>query len=216
MVSLFGSTSCGTPQEIRHVYMALDNNGDRTRNVFFTDTEEIHCNADYVGDRRDLTVNAIVRITKSEACPAMLTANPGDPKCNGSWGGPLVTSNWVLAIGEVAPGTGVQTLSFSLTKTPVAPSDGGQAADPKTIPFPVGHYRCEVYVNGVAQDHADFDVQFPQKLDPSDQFNSACPVAPVQPGGTCFDFVKPGTQCPEANQSVICTCNPAGVWQCPQ
>lgn len=214
--SVMGTSACGNAQQIRRVYTALDGNGDRPRTTFFTDTEAIYCNAEYVGDRRDLTVNAIMRITRSEACPAMLTANPSDSKCAGSWGGPLSASNWVLAIGEVAPGTGVQTLSFALTKVPVAPADGGQAPNAEQIPFPVGHYKCEIYVNGVAQDHADFDVDFPKKVGATDQFNSACPVAPVQPDGLCYDFVKPGTQCPESNQGVICTCNPAGVWSCPK
>src|SRR4051812_2614820 len=58
---ILAGTSCTTTARVSDVYLALDGNGDRKRNIFFTDTKEIHCVVESGVGRRGVTLEAIVR-----------------------------------------------------------------------------------------------------------------------------------------------------------
>ncbi|HEX7604157.1 MAG TPA: hypothetical protein VF316_21210 [Polyangiaceae bacterium] len=186
--------ACGSATEARDVYMALDSSGDRPRDTFFTDTKEIFCNIDYVGQRPDTTVQARIHQISHE-----LSWGAGGPPA--AW----PAANYILGGAEKAPGIGSQTLSFTFTLVPLpgtAAPAGGQ------LPWPVGDYRCEITVNGVAQGAAPFRVIYP-----------TCPELPVTSNTACFEFVRPGQQCPTQNQAVQCACDAdgplKGLWNCP-
>jgi hypothetical protein len=180
--------ACGSATETRNVYMALDSSGNRPRDTFFTDTTQIFCNVDYVGQRLDTTVQARIRQISRET----------------SWGGPVAASNFILGGAEKAPGSGSQVLSFGFTIVPPPGSDSSQSQ----LPWPIGDYRCEVTVNGVAQGVANFHIIYP-----------SCPELPVLNQTPCLGFVKPAQACPSANQAVACTCDAdgplKGLWNCP-
>jgi hypothetical protein len=224
VVGSLSTTSCGNPTEVHSVYMALDGTGDRRRTHFYTDTETMFCDVDFVGDRKDLTVNAILRLVTSEACPAAFypvpSACPGGNALQSSWNQGLKETNTVISVIEQAPGTGANTLAFSWAlqaQQSDAGSQSGSNSQPPP-PWPVGKYRCEIYVDGVLQGQSDFDVRYP---DGSGQAytgkfgnQGACPVSPVLPQATCWDYVVPGAQCLNSIGSV-CTCDQtAGVWKC--
>jgi hypothetical protein len=182
--------ACGD-LEIRSVYMALDGQGDRRRNSFFTDTTNIFCDADYAANRRDTTFNALIRY--------VVDAN----------GAPV---DVVMAIGELAPGISHGVMSLTWPR-PMDPMGGVQ-------PFPKGKYRCEYYVDGidpktgvsskmrVIQGTADFTVEYIN-----------CPVAGAVAGTKCAGYVAPGSGsngCLNAlNMKQACNCDGTGFWVCP-
>lgn len=196
--------------------MALDGAGDRKRKVFFPDTDTFFCDIDFVGDRKGITVNVILRQEMAEVCPAMYQADvchPSmDPLCTGSWGGPLQGVNYEISLGESVPALGTQTLAFQFSKVsasqPCGPASFSGTPDP--FPFPVGHFACEVSVDGALQGKAEFDIIYPG--DPAGGTASACPFSPVAEGSNCFDYVKPGAHCPEANLNILCECDQTGTW----
>lgn len=61
LVLLGSLASCTATARIDDVYMALDAAGNRKRNVFFTDTKEIHCVIEMGIGRPGTTVETIVR-----------------------------------------------------------------------------------------------------------------------------------------------------------
>ena len=96
------TASCSAASEVKAVYMALDSNGDRVRNKFYTDTNTIVCNIDWVGNSADTTIDVVIKQTS----PAQA----------------------ILAAGE-QPGTeGEATFSFSWTMQ--SATGGGTAPFP--------------------------------------------------------------------------------------
>src|SRR5688572_11322159 len=53
--------SCTATANITEVYTSIDATGERRRNVFFTDSKEIHCLAEYGSGRTDVTFEGIIR-----------------------------------------------------------------------------------------------------------------------------------------------------------
>src|SRR5256885_1860502 len=53
--------ACSRTASVTDTYTALDDKGDRKRNVFFTDTEEIHCVAEIASSRPDVTFQIQIR-----------------------------------------------------------------------------------------------------------------------------------------------------------
>lgn len=181
--------ACSSSTEARNVYMALDSVGDRPRDTFFTDTKQLFCNIDYVGQRRDTTVQARIHQISHEA----------------SWGGVVTAGSYILGGGELAPGAGSQVVSFSFT---LVPAPGATGAQQGQLPWPIGDYRCEITINGVAQGAAPFKIIYP-----------TCPELPPQAQSACLGFVRPAQACPATNQAVNCTCDAdgplKGLWNCP-
>ena len=128
--------SCSSSASVRSVTTALDGQNDRPRNTFYPDTNSIFCNVEFVGQKRDTTLQVFIRQIRAE---------------NG-WGGPLQASNVLVGGQEYVPQPGSQIVSFSLQH----PSTGSDQA-----PYPVGVFQCEVQVNGELASIAQFQIVYP-------------------------------------------------------
>ena len=175
-----GSTGCFGPSQVRQIYMALDGQGFRPRNIFYPDTSSIYCDVTFSASSNDETVDAIFTQTTGEATLYDGTNN-------------LQPVSRLWATGEQAPNEGVSTLSFAFN--PPQLSNGGSPA-----PFAVGHYQCQIIVNGADGGHADFDIQY---ADPD------CPVGGAANSTLPCMGNKAGAQCPSDDSfgnGSACTC----------
>jgi hypothetical protein len=134
-------SSCATTARINDVYTALDSAGERRRNIFFTDSKEIHCVVEMGIGRPGVTVEGIIRSLQSYDFE------------NDRY----FEQNRVLANAENSPqrSTGIQLLDIVLR--PAGP-DGADAAGQ---PFPPGRFVCEVSLDGELAKTAIFNVAFP-------------------------------------------------------
>ena len=127
--------SCGSGPSV-DAFMALDG-GERKRNTFFTDTENINCIAQMKGSRDGLTVFATVRQTQaSDGKAEALT----------------------FQIGELPANKSTTSLVFGLAHAGNPNLVGPENADP----WPVGAFVCEVAVDGVVKATAPFVIQMPK------------------------------------------------------
>jgi hypothetical protein len=116
-------------------YMALDAQGNRKRDVFYTDTESIYCVAEMASGVSDVTVVAKLRAL------AVYSAFTGRPHELGS----------ILGVEEQAPGAGEDlTLAFLIEKP-----EGAQF-------YPAGRLVCELYLDGKLERSLDFEVRYPK------------------------------------------------------
>lgn len=189
------TVSACADRELHSIVMALDATGDRPRSEFYTDTTSIFCVADYASTRKDITINAIIRKVLDE------NNNPADE---------------ILAVGEIAPGISHGQLSFELHHP--EPPPGSMASG--TLPFPVGTFRCELYVDGLEPGGAENVKPSPkgQNRAPQQQIEfkikyPSCPVAFPQTNVVCGGYYRTGQQCRGANNKTTCTCD-GTVWQC--
>jgi len=136
-----GTSSCSSTARVADVYMALDGDGDRRRNVFFTDTKEIHCVVEMGIGREGVTIEAIVRQLQSY-----------DFAADRFFETDRVSAN---AEESPSPGQGIQRLDVVLS--PSGP--GGESA--QGAPFPPGRFQCEAYLDGKLQQVAIFNIDFP-------------------------------------------------------
>jgi hypothetical protein len=194
-----GTTGCSVASQVSSVYMALDGEGARPRDTFYPDTLTIFCDVDWVGRDPDTTVNAFIHQHKGEQAPGT---------------GSLAPVERLYGVGEVVGGEQKSNISFAWTLQ----SDAGGPQ-----PYPVGHYTCDVEVNGVAAGSAPFDITYPgcQKTDPSNCQGPGtdCPLGGAATGGAiCLSIYKNGSQCPSVNNTTNptdCTCDDAsGLWKC--
>ncbi len=131
--------SCSAGSEVRSIKMALDGSNDRPRTTFYPDTQTLYCNVEFVGQRRDTTLQIYIRQNKRES----------------AWGGNLENCNVILGAIEAVPQTGssIQSLQAQHPQPPEGSSD--------ELPFPVGEFTCEVVVNGVLAGTAPFKITYP-------------------------------------------------------
>jgi hypothetical protein len=181
--------------EVHAIYTALDGSGNRRRTVFYTDTESIFCDIEYGSTREDITFNAVVRQIKD---------------ANGAG------VNIIGRVGEIAPGISHGTLSFELSHPVPNPTQPMMNA-PSVLPYPVGTFLCEIYVDALdpksgvnsSQTHApemttQFEIRFPD-----------CPVSFAADGIVCKDFYRDKQVCPSAVKAISCTCDYATTtWKC--
>lgn len=134
-------SSCTSTARITDVYMALDGEGDRKRNVFFTDSKEIHCVVEMGIGRPGTTVEVIIRQDQSYDFIADR----------------FFDADRTAANAENAPTRqqGIQKLDVTLK--PAGP-DGEDATG---SPFPPGRYQCEAYLDGSLEKVAIFNIDFP-------------------------------------------------------
>ena len=191
-----GSGGCYGTAQVRQVFMALDSSGNRVRDTFFTDSENIVCDVLYSGADPDTTLVAnFVQVT-------------GEPNLfDGSNQIGPVANEWVSI--EIAPGTGNSIQAFSM-QPPQAVNGGGK------LPFPVGAWKCLITVNGQNAGETDFKVVYPTPDCPESGVASA--------GGNCTAYQLNAT-CPSSSNfqnPTACTCvdaPPASqvgirVWSC--
>lgn len=134
-------SSCTATARVTDVYMALDANGARKRNVFFTDSKEIHCIVEMGVGRPGTTVEAIVRQDQSYDFIADR----------------FFEADRVLANAENAPQPQEGIQKLDLTLKPAAP-DGTETPG---SPFPPGRYQCEAYLDGHLEKVSIFNIDFP-------------------------------------------------------
>lgn len=134
-------SSCATTARISDVYLALDGQGDRKRNVFFTDSKEIHCVVEMGIGRPGVTIEALVREVQAYDFAA----------------DKFFDANRVIGNAEQSPtpAQGVQRLDITLT--PLGPN--GEQVD--GAPFAPGRFICEASLDGVVEMTAVFNVDFP-------------------------------------------------------
>jgi hypothetical protein len=134
-------SSCATTARITDVYMALDGQGDRKRNVFVTDTKEIHCVVEMGIGRKGVTIEGLIRAIQDYDFAA----------------DKFFDTNRVLANAEGSPTPAEGVQKFDITLKPADPS--GMPVD--GAPFPPGRFVCEASLDGVLEKVAVFNIDFP-------------------------------------------------------
>lgn len=194
-------TGCGNTSQVRQIFMALDGNGDRPRDQFFTDTKQIFCDVVFSAYNTDETLDVQFIQDKGE--------NPAFDGTNNI--GP-VSRLWAGA--EAVPSKGISTVSFTLDP----PQEVGSGLQ---LPFPVGHWKCRVTINGDFAGEVGFTVNYP---------TPDCPATGGAYDGLNCAGYKAGDQCPSDSNYQVggtdCTCqavadlappaDPATrLWKCP-
>jgi hypothetical protein len=132
--------SCRTAG-LKRVFMSLDQQGNRKRSTFFTDTASIFCVGELVSGRADVTVESKIK-AKTLYDPSSDT---------------MVPAPGIAWLGESAPGkTEGAFVSFELAKV----SDGAGGSSQRSL-YPVGTFTCEIAIDGEREDSVDFDIAFP-------------------------------------------------------
>lgn len=127
------ATGCDTAGFTR-AYLALDSDGNRRREVFFTDTESIFCVGEMASGVDDVTVNATLRASQ--------LYDPRD-------GHPYDVS-YIVGLGEEAPGKGEDiTVAFELKRSDDA------------TPYSAGRFECELSLDGEVKERLPFEIVFP-------------------------------------------------------
>jgi hypothetical protein len=101
----------------------------------------------------------------------------------------------LLALGEgvVNSSSTKVTEAFQLVKPP----------DMTNGPWPVGHFECDILIDGAPAATAPFEVTRPM-----------CPLYPAQQGVPCAGFYPIGSMCPAIVQAQMCVCDASGSWKC--
>lgn len=126
--------SCNTAA-VKRSYMSLDQDGNRKRTTFFTDTEQIYCIGELAVGRKDLSITASLR--------SVALARPS----TGMYF-PLAST---LAVEDVTTGsTGSDVLvSFELLKTNAA------------APWAAGDFVCDLALDGELEASVPFEIRYP-------------------------------------------------------
>lgn len=128
-----GLTGCKTTG-VKESFMALDGSGDRRREHFFVDTEEIHCISKMASGVADITVSGALR--------AQRLWDPVSRKFR--------DHDVLISTEELAPGAGKDLLiDFKVEH----PEDNW--------PYLPGNYTCELSINGELEVVLPFDIAFP-------------------------------------------------------
>lgn len=188
LLIVFLLPSCSQTANITEVWMALDGNGTRRRNEFFTDTKEIHCVAKAGIGREGVTVEAFIRSLQLYD----FNTNRYEPL------------DAILAYAELDAQRANQPTTFDLSLTARDPKNPNAPA--QDAPFFPGRYQCEVLIDGELEGTAIFNVGFPP-----------CPPAIIPPGSKCFGFYRENDLCPALGASgqpePKCSCTLSG-WKC--
>jgi hypothetical protein len=139
-------TGCNTAA-VKRSYMALDQQGDRKRTTFYTDTEKIYCIGEMAIGRRDVSITAALRTTALAPPPS------GQPR-------PLAST---LAVEDVSPGgTGSDVIvAFEFVKPELS------------APWPAGSFSCDLSIDGELVASVPFRILYPDcPLAPPQQHDS--------------------------------------------
>jgi hypothetical protein len=184
-------SACSATANIGDVWMSIDEDGSRRRNVFYTDSENITCVAQVGVGRKDVTVEILFRQLRGAVLGtrdfrevnAVITARDFHPD---------VTKD--------KPG------QLSLTMHPLTVDENGRLKEDQQAPYLAGSYVCEVSLDGEQQGKAAFNIDYPP-----------CPTTLIQTGTPCLGFYVEGEQCPAAGATGApepkCTCEATG-WSC--
>jgi hypothetical protein len=133
--------SCTATARVIDVYTALDGQGDRRRQVFFTDTKELHCVTEAAFGRKGATLEVLFRQLQAY------------DRSNQKY----FDTDRVYARAEFAPSNGDGRQFFS-TRLVNIDALGEVSED---APLDPGRYQCEVYLDGKLEDQAVFNIMFP-------------------------------------------------------
>ncbi len=217
-------SSCQTAG-VRYVIMAIDSAGKQPRTVFYTDSTKVDCIAVAAAANPDTTLDFVVRQdTSTDPWLNNGSTTPvGLPSTDIFSAGELtVTPGMEQAEALEIPATGIETsiMCYGYCKQNHVGSceaaftdEGDDSCGPgatccyqfgaqaatimnTSFPFPVGHFECDVTLNGDPVGSAQFDIEYP----PTD-----CPTVPASTGQPCYGWVPPGSACTGAGD-FCCTC----------
>ncbi len=179
---LFGSpvlsVACTATANVDDAYMALDGAGDRKRNVFFTDTAQIYCVAEFAAVRKDVTLNIkLHQVSRYDFVQNQLVAYDAYP-----------------TEVEIAPGPsgrGLQSLLLIKEDAKGAQTDG--------LPYQAGDYECQIFLDGQKQKTVKFSIQFPPCPDAQILANATC-FGFYRIGDKCPELGA------ASQQQLFCTC----------
>jgi hypothetical protein len=134
-------SACTTTANITDVQMSLDPDGDRIRNVFYSDTKEIHCIASASVGRRGATIETLIR---------QLAQYDFDRR-------EYIETDAVAAYIEESPAPSAEPFTVSVKLTPLG-RDGSPDGE---LPYPVGRFQCEVRLDGELKGVSIFNIDFP-------------------------------------------------------
>jgi hypothetical protein len=163
--ALLGPLACNT-SGFKRTYMALDSEGNRKRDVFFTDSEQIYCVAEMSSGTSDVTVVARVRVWGLyDPLTGQLQERAGD----------------IVGVEEQAPGVGANIVTSFLIEKP----EGSSV-------YPAGQFTCELYLDGELEASLDFETRYPDCPFKPIEVGSSCAglvlfgnQCPSPAGGTC-------------------------------
>lgn len=180
--------ACSTTANVSDVQMALDADGLRKRNVFYTDSKEIHCVAEIGIGRDGVTIEGVIRQTQRYDFTERK----------------FFETNRVMAYAENSPARadGPQYFDVQLAKT----DDEGNNGD--DVPFYPGRYQCEIRLDGELKGTALFNVLFPDCPASQIKKDAIC-IGFYEADKQCPAYGNTSTD--EAQ----CTCDTDKGWQCP-
>lgn len=183
--------ACTATANVSDVWMSIDEDGARRRNVFFTDSERATCVAEVGIGRNDVTIEMLIRQTR---------------------GAPLGTEdfaemNAVVTAAEFRPEiTQGSPGVLALTMKRSSGDEGSTSQNDDEAPLPPGSYVCEVMLDGALQKRALFNIQY-----------APCPTTVIQTGTPCLGFYPLDRICPKSGATgapePICRCDADG-WSC--
>jgi len=179
--------SCSSTARITDVYTALDSAGERKRNVFSTDSKEIHCVIEAGIGRPGVTIETLYRQLQAYDFE---TAK-------------FFETDRVIAQAEFAPGRGSGLTIFSTPLQVLGPD--GQPAD--DVPFLPGRFMCEVRLDGKLEGVAIFNIDFPECPVAEIIANKPC-FGYFQDGRRCPRYGL------TSRDPASCACDRAKGWEC--
>jgi hypothetical protein len=234
-------SSCRTAG-VRYVIMALDTQGQQPRNVFYTDSTTIDCVAIASASNPDTTIDFVVRQdTSTDQWMYGSNIPVGLPSTDiFSAGEVTVMPGMEEAEALQIPSTGIMSsiMCYGYCRQNAVGScdngftdEGPDSCGPDAtccyqfgaeqasttnmqFPFPVGHFECDVTINGDDAGSAQFDIEYPP---------TNCPTVPASTGQPCYGWVPPGSVCPgisdfcctcQGSQQVATTDPSYGTWVC--
>lgn len=186
-----GLPACAATANVSDVWMSIDEDGARRRNVFFTDSSNITCIAEVGIGRRDATLEMLFR--QIRAAPFGTDA--------------FEEVNKVVLAREFHPDITTDGPALvNLTLRPMSLDTDGLLKEDDQAPYEPGSYLCEVMLDGVKRESAAFNIEY-----------APCPTAIIQEGVPCKGFYTVGTRCPVNGASgqpePTCSCEEQG-WTC--
>lgn len=178
--------ACSQTANITEVWMALDEEGHRRRNEFFTDSKEIHCVATAGIGREGVTVEGFIR--QQQAYDFATNA--------------YVPIDRILAYTEFSPDRSEEPVTIDLQLTTEAGEGGGE--DP---PFVAGRYQCEILLDGALEGTAVFNIEFPPCPPAAIIAGTRC-FGFYRENDECPAFGATGAPTP------TCRCSQAEGWRC--
>jgi hypothetical protein len=179
-------SACTSTANVSDVYMALDGDGARKRNIFFTDSKEIHCVTEVGIGRPGVTLETLVRQVQRYDYLNNV----------------FVDSNRVVAQAENTPsaGDGIQKIDTQLDKPG---NNSGESA-----PYYAGRYVCEVRLDGSLEGTAVFNIIFPPCPTAQIEPMTACV-------GVYSSFLTCPRYGASSSEPDTCQCTPDLGWRCP-